>query len=74
MRQRLNRRLWSKESHSTPPRDDVLAELSRQSMLPAIWFIFSRQGCDRAAKEVELDRLITPDAEAQIVDALHALQ
>lgn len=52
----------------------MLAELERQSMLPAIWFIFSRQGCDRAAKEVELGGLITEDAEAQIVDALHALQ
>ena len=61
-------------SQSTPERDRVLMELNRQKMLPAIWFIFSRQGCDRAAKEVELGTLVSPESELQIVDSLSALQ
>ena len=34
----------------------------------------SRQGCDRAAKVVELGTLVSPESELQIVDALSALQ
>ena len=30
----------------------ILAKLRKQDMLPAIYFIFSRRGCDRAVKEV----------------------
>ena len=30
----------------------LVRALSRQSMLPAILFIFSRAGCDEAAKQV----------------------
>ncbi len=36
----------------TPDRTDLVAHLSRQQMLPAIYFIFSRAGCDEAAKAV----------------------
>ena len=58
----------------TPDRDRTLMELNRQRMLPAIWFLFSRQGCHRAAKETDLGSLITPESEIQIVDALTALE
>ena len=70
----MHRRQRHDSSQRTPPRDSVLAELHRQRMLPAIWFIFSRQGCDRAALDVELGSLVTPEAEREIVDALFALQ
>jgi ATP-dependent RNA helicase HelY len=33
----------------TPSRSDVVEELAESSMLPAIYFIFSRAGCDSAA-------------------------
>lgn len=36
----------------TPNRTDLVAHLSRQEMLPAIYFIFSRAGCDDAARSV----------------------
>lgn len=35
----------------TPARDDLLGVLS-DGMLPAIWFILSRAGCDRAVAEI----------------------
>ena len=38
-------------SKRTPAKEAVLAVLAKQKMLPAIWFIFSRMGCDRAAVE-----------------------
>ena len=34
---------------STPARADLIEYLEERSMLPAIWFIFSRRGCDDAA-------------------------
>jgi superfamily II RNA helicase len=30
----------------------VLSQLQQRDMLPAIYFIFSRRGCDRAVNEV----------------------
>ncbi len=36
----------------TPDRADVVAELDRKNLLPAIHFIFSRAGCDDAARAV----------------------
>src|SRR5437764_5433010 len=35
----------------TPRRVDVVERLERESMLPAIYFLFSRQGCDDAARQ-----------------------
>src|SRR5437764_3598610 len=53
---------------STPRRVDVVDRLDRERMLPAIYFIFSRQGCDDAARQV-LDaglRLTSEEERAQI--------
>ena len=36
----------------TPTRPDVVALLEQRSLLPAIYFIFSRAGCDDAARSV----------------------
>lgn len=33
-----------------PAQEAVLGALAARDMLPAIWFIFSRAGCDRAAE------------------------
>lgn len=44
----------------------VVSQLQRFDMLPAIYFIFSRRGCDKAVKEVDVLSLVTP-AEAIIL-------
>src|SRR5437588_6247118 len=52
----------------TPRRVDVIELLGRERMLPAIYFIFSRQACDDAARQI-LDsgmRLTTEDERPQI--------
>ena len=36
----------------TPSRSEVVEELARSNMLPAIYFIFSRAGCDAAANRL----------------------
>jgi ATP-dependent RNA helicase HelY len=55
----------------TPYRADVVDRLAEESMLPAIYFIFSRQGCDDAVRQC-LDaglRLTTPEDR----DAIRAI-
>jgi ATP-dependent RNA helicase HelY len=53
---------------STPRRVEVVERLGQERMLPAIYFIFSRQACDDAARQC-LDagvRLTTDEERAQI--------
>lgn len=42
-REKQNFRRWA-----TPRRSEIVAELKKLEMLPAIYFIFSRKGCDEA--------------------------
>jgi len=51
-----------------PRRSDVVAELGRRHWLPAIYFLFSRSGCDDAVGQlVEAGtRLVTPEEQAAI--------
>ncbi|MEO0539316.1 MAG: DEAD/DEAH box helicase [Cyanobacteria bacterium P01_A01_bin.105] len=42
----------------------VVSRLQQEDMLPAIYFIFSRKGCDKSVQEVDHLSLVTP-AEAQ---------
>ncbi|HUQ40014.1 MAG TPA: DEAD/DEAH box helicase, partial [Acidimicrobiales bacterium] len=61
-------RVRSRERPVAPPRRDLLDHLARESMLPAIWFVLSRAGCDRAVAEL-LDagvRLTTTEETARI--------
>ncbi|MFW6358471.1 MAG: DEAD/DEAH box helicase [Chroococcales cyanobacterium] len=44
----------------------VLRQLQEKDMLPAIYFIFSRRGCDRAVQECESFSLVTPEQSAVI--------
>ncbi|KAL6911461.1 hypothetical protein ACP4OV_000266 [Aristida adscensionis] len=46
---------------------DTLSQLWENDMLPAIWFIFSRRGCDAAVEYLEDCRLLH-DCEASEVD------
>lgn len=55
----------------SPLMTDLLAEMGRRSLLPAIWFIFSRKGCARA-----VDRLVscgisfTDSTDAERIDEI----
>ncbi|WP_426560322.1 DEAD/DEAH box helicase [Angustibacter sp. McL0619] len=56
--------------HGVPRRSDVVSQLERAGLLPAITFIFSRAGCDAAVKQC-LDagiRLTTPEESDRIRD------
>ncbi|MGN6252081.1 MAG: DEAD/DEAH box helicase [Marmoricola sp.] len=58
------RRVW------IPSRADVVEQLDRAAMLPAIFFLFSRAGCDAAVQQCLNARLrLTTPAER---DAIHA--
>jgi len=46
-RQRPNRSPWT-----VPSRLDVLDHLEERDLLPVIWFVFSRKGCDEAASNL----------------------
>jgi ATP-dependent RNA helicase HelY len=47
----------------TPNRFETVEELEREKMLPAIYFIFSRAGCDAAAQRLTDDGLRLTDSE-----------
>ncbi|HWH31783.1 MAG TPA: DEAD/DEAH box helicase [Egibacteraceae bacterium] len=51
-----------------PRRADVVYELRRRTWLPAIYFLFSRQGCDDAVRQLLADRvsLTTPEERRRI--------
>lgn len=43
------RRHWRAGRWGPPRRAELIAELEARDMLPALWFIFSRNGCEQAA-------------------------
>jgi ATP-dependent RNA helicase HelY len=54
-----------------PRRVALLGELAERGLLPVIWFVFSRKGCDQAAARLARDGVrCTDDAEADRVDEL----
>jgi len=54
-----------------PRRVDLLAELEERGLLPVIWFVFSRKGCDQAAARLVRDgACFTDDAGAARIDEL----
>lgn len=64
-----------KEIHSirrsqVPLIRDTLMHLRARDMLPAIWFIFSRRGCDEAVKYLENSRLLNDYEECKVEAAL----
>ncbi len=44
----------------------ILSELDQRDMLPAIYFIFSRRGCDRAVEEMGEFSLVNPKEAAEL--------
>lgn len=54
-----------------PRRVDLLAELEERGLLPVIWFVFSRKGCDQAAARLVRDGArFTDDTEAARIEEL----
>jgi ATP-dependent RNA helicase HelY len=51
-----------RQRYQTPNRVEVVEELERSKMLPAIYFIFSRAGCDAAARRLSESGLRLTDA------------
>ncbi len=49
---RLNRGQTKRPRIATPRRHEVVEELARTDRLPAIYFVFSRAGCDEAASSM----------------------
>ena len=64
-----NRRVKEAE---TPSVAQVLAQLQAKEMLPAIYFIFSRRGCDKAVRDVGNISLVTPEESLVIRQRLEA--
>lgn len=51
-----------------PRRDDTIRTLNQQDLLPAIFFIFSRQGCDQA-----VDQMLRSDIDLTSFEEKHEL-
>jgi superfamily II RNA helicase len=45
---------------------DVVMELNKKDMLPAIYFVFSRKGCDKAVRECENLNLLKPEEQKEL--------
>src|SRR5690606_6506139 len=67
-RGRGGRRLDGGPPRRSPPRFAVVDALDRDGLLPAIFFVFSRAGCDQAAQQCVRAglRLTTPQQADQI--------
>ncbi|MEB3325557.1 MAG: DEAD/DEAH box helicase [Cyanobacteriota bacterium] len=49
-----------------PPLGFVVAQMAERDMLPAIYFIFSRRGCDRGVRDLGQACLVSKDEQARI--------
>ena len=54
--QRIGRPREGHERVYTPRREEVVEVLRREGMLPAIYFVFSRAGCDQSVEWVDRER------------------
>jgi ATP-dependent RNA helicase HelY len=68
-----DRREWNRPRFRPPSRPDVVARLDSAGLLPAITFVFSRNGCDQAVEQcLRAGLRLTDEAEraaiAEVVD------
>ena len=55
----------------SPRQVDLLAQLAERDLLPVIWFVFSRKGCDRAAARLASRKVrYADDSNAPRIDEL----
>jgi ATP-dependent RNA helicase HelY len=64
----LARSRGRRQRFSTPRRVDVVRDLADEGLLPAIYFVFSRKGCDQTAEQVASAglQLTTADERVEI--------
>ncbi len=55
-----------------PPISFVVYQMAERQMLPAIYFIFSRRGCDKAVRDLGVQCLVTLEEQARIKERLTA--
>ena len=55
-----------------PPLGFVVAQMAERDMLPAIYFIFSRRGCDKAVRDLGKVNLVSPLEQERIRVRLEA--
>ena len=55
-----------------PPLGFVVAQMAERDMLPAIYFIFSRRGCDKGVRDLGKACLVNPEEHARIKARLDA--
>ena len=55
-----------------PPISFVVAQMAAREMLPAIYFIFSRRGCDKAVRDLGVQCLVSESEQARIRERLKA--
>ena len=55
-----------------PPLGFVVAQMAERDMLPAIYFIFSRRGCDKGVRDLGKACLVNPEEQARIKARLDA--
>lgn len=71
---RIYRNLPNPQRGGRPPRPlrrDIIAAIAAEGLLPAIYFIFSRQGCEDAVSQLARSDLeLTSRAEAQEIEAV----
>jgi ATP-dependent RNA helicase HelY len=63
-------RRWAAPRARIPRRTEVIDRLDSEKLLPAIYFIFSRRGCDDAVKQCLMDnvRLTSPEERRIILE------
>jgi superfamily II RNA helicase len=55
-----------------PPLAFVVAQMAERDMLPAIYFIFSRRGCDKGVRDLGKLCLVSPDEQVRIQARMEA--
>jgi superfamily II RNA helicase len=62
-----------KEVFDVPKPRDVLKELHFKKMLPAIFFLFSRRGCEEALENSYGTQLLTPEEKSKLTQEVNTL-
>ncbi|MGF1515691.1 MAG: DEAD/DEAH box helicase [Elainellaceae cyanobacterium] len=63
---RLRQRRKQREKQNPPPIAFVVGQLIQRQMLPAIYFIFSRRGCDKAVASMAQQTLVSAEEAASL--------
>ena len=56
--------------------EEVLQLLQQRDLLPCIWFLLSRVGCDNAVIRLQTQKLgvLSPDQKSQVTQAIQKLR